>query len=509
MSLKYFTNDIGKYLKNFEIFKKSSASDSIILTANPTDLLDSDINKRLFIKIFINNSINTNLIYESKIYNYIEENRKNIKDINLNDYFITSPLIFKISGQNLFNFFENQRYSIHNFDLLYTAYKPIYSLINRPGIEMIGICSLNYGSKTMGKLYNELFMSSLSKEKEIKQLLVQIIYAIHIMNNVLNIYHNDLHFDNIIVEELDRERDFIYYFKDSQIIMKNKYIVRFYDFDRAYCPNIGPNNFLDVQGLCNLVGSCNTKSYIDIHHIIVSLIFFNKNYYTKPFINKITENLANYNKGNAVANILFLESKKNAMQQTNKFWGSYCDSKVFRGVVAPTCSKITEDHTFFEPELTFKRILDGLNPIIIKSDNKLININNLIKQNSKLINENFNKFLLLKQQIQPIQRPIKPIQPIQRPIQPIKPIQPIQPIPKPIQRQNTNQIKLKLDNLIKDELRIKKDIDRLKASINLKQETLNYVQKQIMDQEQKLRENIFGQKYLKYKTKYIELKNLI
>jgi hypothetical protein len=94
--------------------------------------------------------------------------------------------------------------------------------------------------------------------EEVLSILFQIYYTL-ICFNRFNLRHNDLHFNNILLEELSEYTEIYFEVPEIGIVkIKTKFIVKIYDYDRssALYPGIDRNTLLDVL-YCNYVGSCN------------------------------------------------------------------------------------------------------------------------------------------------------------------------------------------------------------------------------------------------------------
>jgi len=58
--------------------------------------------------------------------------------------------------------------------------------------------------------------------------------------------HNDLHSGNIMVRTLDKPRILVYFINKRKYVLKVKYFVHIYDFDRSYVKRLGDNKSLDM-----------------------------------------------------------------------------------------------------------------------------------------------------------------------------------------------------------------------------------------------------------------------
>jgi len=118
---------------------------------------------------------------------------------------------------------------------------------------------------------------------------------IYLLNIKLNLYHNDLHFNNIIFVE--EEQTINYNFNDIKFTNKNNYTLRVYDYDYSYYESLG-NNPMIIDELClEIYGVCNKKTNKDLWTLIVSTILLLKNdtlnTTTKGVLKKIIKILTN------------------------------------------------------------------------------------------------------------------------------------------------------------------------------------------------------------------------
>jgi hypothetical protein len=68
--------------------------------------------------------------------------------------------------------------------------------------------------------------------------------------------HNDLHASNIFIQELETYTNFLYNIDDIPMMIRTKYKVLIFDFDRAYVKRFGFNNILTDKS-CKKISQCN------------------------------------------------------------------------------------------------------------------------------------------------------------------------------------------------------------------------------------------------------------
>jgi hypothetical protein len=89
-------------------------------------------------------------------------------------------------------------------------------------------------------------------------ILFQLAAACYAMS-LSKLVHNDLHIGNIFIQELDKEKFFVYVINGVEYVIHTKYKIMLYDFDRAYAKSLGDNPLLsyDRDYMCNEYQQCN------------------------------------------------------------------------------------------------------------------------------------------------------------------------------------------------------------------------------------------------------------
>jgi hypothetical protein len=75
---------------------------------------------------------------------------------------------------------------------------------------------------------------------EFKQILFQVIYSLSVMDH-FGIVHNDLHFGNVFVQELEKPKTLKFNIGKYRLNVTTKYLIKFFDWDRAYVESLGQN----------------------------------------------------------------------------------------------------------------------------------------------------------------------------------------------------------------------------------------------------------------------------
>ena len=231
--------------------------------------------KPVFIKTYINPIYVTDfefyetrgLHYENEIYNYITCSAD--KDNHISDYFVN--MVHGGIDENILNYCDEaikpeiykiirRMYKIGNIKLSNHIIKLNYFVTEHDP----SMCSLNQYIKKNDKTISL---------NDFQEIIFEILYAIYIMNIKLNIIHNDLHFNNILIKKLDIPID-KYYYKHIDLHKTKHFIIKIFDFDTSYSPKIGNNE--SINEVCISYGSCNSISTKDPYLLVMNLLI---NYY--------------------------------------------------------------------------------------------------------------------------------------------------------------------------------------------------------------------------------------
>ena len=93
--------------------------------------------------------------------------------------------------------------------------------------------------------FHDLLQSDYVQEINIFNILFQIFAACYSMS-LSKMVHNDLHTGNIMIRTLKKPKIITYIIKKVKYVLKIKYLVHIYDFDRAYVKRLGDNHSLDM-----------------------------------------------------------------------------------------------------------------------------------------------------------------------------------------------------------------------------------------------------------------------
>jgi hypothetical protein len=186
------------------------------------------------------------LLYEQKIYRYIQTRNKTIHKY-YEDYFVKLYDVFKISCINFGNFLDDNNVKYINtsnswdtnndfltklVSAVNVTKEPIYLIITEDiqGQDYYAFMESNYANKPL--IINTFF---------------DIIYGIYLMNSRLNIFHNDNHFGNILIKTGLQETSTKYQIDKIEYTRKKNYRLCFYDFDLSYLKDKPNPELLDKK----------------------------------------------------------------------------------------------------------------------------------------------------------------------------------------------------------------------------------------------------------------------
>jgi hypothetical protein len=136
-------------------------------------------------------------------------------------------------------------------------------------------------------------------EEELWNVIFQITAACYAMS-LSKMIHNDLHAGNIFIQELDTITDFLYNINDIPILIRTKYKVLIFDFDRSYVKKLGENQILNSE-ICSNTSQCNefieNKDIVKIFCYITNFLQTNDLIdllSTNPFIQNIINHFYNF-----------------------------------------------------------------------------------------------------------------------------------------------------------------------------------------------------------------------
>ena len=266
-------------------------------------LFNLDIKYYLY---YINNIYKKIILKLSTKYNFsIPEHNKHhftnyfkfIEKYNLdkNEYSVT---ILKTNLDNTITILrDNYNYSIN----YYNTINRLIDLINYENLNL-DIIIIEYCNFPTLLNYNTSDNNDLVENFD--HFIFELFYGIYVMNEKLNVMHNDTHDKNILLEKNTNEENHTYTFKydgfNYSFTKKKYYNIKFIDFDNSSVfnkENLITNEKLEEYEptLCRTSGLCNKKTLKDTLYTILIIIYTFWNSYTlipNHILNKI-KNITN------------------------------------------------------------------------------------------------------------------------------------------------------------------------------------------------------------------------
>jgi len=169
------------------------------------------------------------------------------------------------------------------------------------------------GEKLSKWLLNKRYTSTF--ETDLWNIIFQITAACYTMS-LSKMTHNDLHAGNIFIQDLDVTTDFLYNINDVPILIRTKYKVLIFDFDRSYVKKLGENQILSSE-ICSETSQCNefieNKDIVKIFCYITNFLQTNDLIdllSPNPFIQDILNHVYNFKNKKGIKKC-FLQYKEN------------------------------------------------------------------------------------------------------------------------------------------------------------------------------------------------------
>jgi hypothetical protein len=196
--------------------------------------------KDVFIDAIADATSTTSLEYEARVYQYITDNII-LKNVSPNFIPIltnnTCTIGMILNSLTKFGDFKRKPDLISKLTRLNDLF---------PSLELNFI--MTGSSKTITSADNFLqlvkYGTYVLPQYEYSSILFQFFYALYVMH-VHKIVHNDNHMDNVLIQTLPEEITLDFTIGTFNVRFSTKYIVKFFDWDRAYCEALGENEIID------------------------------------------------------------------------------------------------------------------------------------------------------------------------------------------------------------------------------------------------------------------------
>ena len=133
------------------------------------------------------------------------------------------------------------------------------------------------------------YLKGFHSDAELKSIIFQLIYALYIMK-IFKITHNDLHFENILVQELPSPRLMTFNFQSGfYVTFSTNVLVKFFDWDHASVQHLKDNGLLDEDAFM-MTGTWNTSEHTDRDYYQVMCMLMSHTYELKSLVRPLLEN---------------------------------------------------------------------------------------------------------------------------------------------------------------------------------------------------------------------------
>jgi len=233
--------DIESFISNTDVKSKtSSVSSSVIISGSINQIEPNIVIKVTYRNVRI--SMNS-LAVEVAIY-------KNIITKLVNDR-NTPNLMSYLGSYNCYNLLK------FKVPELQAKFNNELNNIGRERKYSLDRSTLLFLERSNGVTFEEWITKSTHTENELLSIIFQVMYTLLCFKYV-GLQHNDLHFQNIFIEDMGKERTLFYSRGSSEVVaLKTRYLVKIFDFDRGSClhPAVPTNLELDFS-YCKEYGTC-------------------------------------------------------------------------------------------------------------------------------------------------------------------------------------------------------------------------------------------------------------
>lgn len=244
------TNVISGTGKSSDI-KKISASDSVILRGTYDG-------KSIYIKLF--SQENGKLKYEMSIYDHI--NSAIEKNNYLESSFVIALGFIRCKGSEMKAKINNETKKELSDKLLLTD-DNIFGLITLDSgtetlSEYLSRMITIFNTKTVESNKSESLATKTNTLTNITSCIFESCYSLYLLQNKLQIYHNDNHFNNMIVNVVEKAQERTYLIGNKLYRRSSKINVRIFDYDNSYL--VGHANPSLTDPICDSTQYCNLQT---------------------------------------------------------------------------------------------------------------------------------------------------------------------------------------------------------------------------------------------------------
>jgi len=264
--------DFESIISDLTYFPKDSESSSIVFKAKHNQ-------NKCFIKSFTINRASLplgkkdisalQLEYEQKLYRYIKSRTVQPNPYDVNSHFIEVYDFFKIPSKDFIPYLE-QKNVIRSPDIIAQIYHGKLDATPDTKAELDARSEYVYFIITKEYDNYQTYYEFITKQNIdiVINTFFDLMYGIYLMNQILKFNHNDLHFNNIIVEILPNPVNQTYIIDGLQITRQVNYKIHIYDFDRG---NLKSHNNLQLNNLKKYGIDTDLNMMRDVYNVIYGL----------------------------------------------------------------------------------------------------------------------------------------------------------------------------------------------------------------------------------------------
>lgn len=272
---KPFTNDNNTIQIKY-MFENYIINNKINLISNILNITHTYFNIDAYTKITIHPYDNNNkLIFNNKTDMY--SHYDNYNNIKINNYLFNIDNVIKKYIQNHILIPLNVlKIPIPIFKMYFKNNKKIQLFVDKydePEFKknllqpIVNINCVILKKYTMTFKNYFIHITNNNKPESLGYVVFDIIYGLHLLNNKLNIIHNDLHHDNIL---LNNEKCLMYYLINNNIYSRTaSYSIGIFDFGLSKMPNHEHKNF-NIDYTSRYIFNINYGTMIDIFMLLAT-----------------------------------------------------------------------------------------------------------------------------------------------------------------------------------------------------------------------------------------------
>lgn len=268
--------------------------------------------------------------YEAKVYEYITNELNKYKELELNKYFVRWLGTVEYSQLAISNFFSNNaakiKFNSLSIDRQYTIGTTLGCLVT----ENIA------NSQTLASFLNR----ELASREYLIDILFLYLNSVIIMYDKLNIVHNDLHTNNVLIVKKDCNYNILNPHTTQYEPYRSKIELLIIDYDTSYVRNMTNPQLEQDKGPCEKYGSCNRKSKKDFYTIFAVLVSIK--YKHRHLADIIDEFLELFMPNRRTRDLLETHITRAIKKEIKYHWSSYCNFNEQQNNFCDNCGNTAE-----------------------------------------------------------------------------------------------------------------------------------------------------------------------